>query len=211
MTSATCVCFSCSEFSFIHSWISIPAHLKKPLEDYMARLPKVKILRLKQREGLIKARLRGVEVAIGPTLTFLDSHIECSPGWLEPLLDRIARNSSSVVSPVLDLIRDSDFYYFFIKTEIFPVGGFNWNLQFEWNQRPLSENDWRSNAAEPTRTPTIAGGLFTIHKAFFEKLGFYDPGFDIWGGENLELSFKTWMCGGTLEIIPCSHVGHVFR
>jgi polypeptide N-acetylgalactosaminyltransferase len=177
----------------------------------MASLPKVKILRLKQREGLIKARLRGVEVAIGPTLTFLDSHIECSPGWLEPLLDRIARNSSNVVSPVIDSISDRTFGYSATNSQSTAVGGFNWNLQFIWSRLPQSEKNRRSNPAEPIRTPTIAGGLFTIHKAFFEKLGFYDPGFDIWGGENLEISFKTWMCGGTLEIIPCSHVGHIFR
>ena len=33
----------------------------------------------------------------------------------------------------------------------------------------------------PAHSPTMAGGLFSIDKQFSEKLGAYDPGFDIWG------------------------------
>ncbi|XP_076349315.1 polypeptide N-acetylgalactosaminyltransferase 1-like isoform X1 [Tachypleus tridentatus] len=187
------------------------AFLKNPLDDYVSKLPVyVKVIRATNRTGLIRARLMGAKVARGQTLTFLDSHCECNYYWLEPLLTRIAEDRKRVVCPVIDIIHDENFAY--IRSFEFHWGAFNWELHFRWY--PLGEKEIHKRKKDgtiPFRTPVMAGGLFSIDKSYFEEIGSYDEMMDIWGGENIELSFRVWQCGGSVEIVPCSHVGHLFR
>uniref|UniRef100_G1SCN1 Ricin B lectin domain-containing protein n=1 Tax=Oryctolagus cuniculus TaxID=9986 RepID=G1SCN1_RABIT len=78
-------------------------------------------------------------------------------------------------------------------------GGFNWKLNFRWYPVPQREMDRRKgDRTLPVRTPTMAGGLFSIDRDYFQEIGTYDAGMDIWGGENLEISFRG---GGTGQII----------
>lgn len=186
-------------------------YLGRELEEYCAKLPvPTKVLRTGKRSGLIRARLIGAAQAKGQVITFLDAHCECVRGWLEPLLARIVEDRTRVVCPIIDVISDETFEY--IPASDMTWGGFNWKLNFRWYRVPQREVDRRNgDRTQPVRTPTMAGGLFSIDKDYFNYLGRYDEGMDIWGGENLELSFRIWMCGGTLEIVTCSHVGHVFR
>ncbi|XP_072041875.1 polypeptide N-acetylgalactosaminyltransferase 13-like [Amphiura filiformis] len=187
-------------------------HLKSKLDQYAEELNfNVKILHLEKRSGLTVARLRGADYSTGEILVFLDSHCECTEGWLEPIAYRIAQDRSNVVVPVIDVIDDDNMEY--LKGDGTPqIGGFSWGLIFNWQGMQKADRiAWNKNKTVPVRSPTMAGGLFAIDKAFFNKIGRYDEGFKVWGGENLELSFKTWMCGGSLETMPCSHVGHIFR
>lgn len=57
-----------------------------------------------------------------------------------------------------------------------------------------------SDVARPFPSPAMAGGLFSIDRKYFFEIGSYDKMMKIWGGDNLEMSFRIWMCGGRIEI-----------
>jgi len=164
----------------------------------------VKMYTPPERLGLIRARIFGSRKATGDVLVFLDSHVEANVEWLEPLLSKVEESRTNVVTPIIDIINADTFNY---SPSPLVRGGFNWGLNFKWEGLPKRVEVFDA----PIPSPTMAGGLFAMDRKYFEELGEYDPGLDIWGGENLEISFRIWMCGGRLDIIPCSRVGHVFR
>lgn len=171
-------------------------------------MSKVELYKTRQREGLIRARMFGARKATGDVLIFLDSHIEVNQDWIQPLLQRVHEDKTNVAMPVIDVINAQTFRY---ASSPLVRGGFNWGLHFKWENLPTGTLKDEKDFIKPIKSPTMAGGLFAMDRKYFNELGEYDPGMNIWGGENLEISFRIWMCGGRLELIPCSRVGHVFR
>ncbi|CAH8605434.1 unnamed protein product [Heterobilharzia americana] len=184
-------------------------YLKDNLDNFLSSTypsGKVRVVHLKKREGLIRAKLAGAREATGDVLIFLDSHCEAGVNWLPPLLDPIAENYRTVVCPFIDVI-DADNFEYRAQDEG-ARGAFDWELYYK--RLPRLPED-RNHPEKPFDSPVMAGGLFAISAKWFWELGGYDPGLVIWGGEQYELSFKIWMCGGRMIDAPCSRIGHIYR
>ncbi|XP_016980410.2 LOW QUALITY PROTEIN: polypeptide N-acetylgalactosaminyltransferase 8 [Drosophila rhopaloa] len=165
----------------------------------------VKHHRISTQVGLIQARVTGANLALADVLVFLDSHVEVTHGWLEPLLAPILTSNRTCTTPIIDTIDYETFAYRRGKPS---RGFFNWQLNYI--QLPLLKEEAVAMPA-PHKNPIMNGGLFAIGRQWFAELGGYDKGLKIWGGEQLELSLKLWLCGGQILEVPCSRIGHLYR
>lgn len=163
------------------------------LRPHLVSLKLVRLVRTQKREGLIRARQFGADLARGGILVFLDSHVEANVGWLEPLVATIQANKTTVACPMIDLINAETLVY---TASPMVRGGLTWSLHFKWDSVPAADLKSGEDFAKPIETPTMAGGLYAISRDYFYHLGAYDPGMNLWGGENIELSLRIWMCGG---------------
>lgn len=82
-----------------------------------------------------------------PSILLTQLSLAClfSIGWLEPLLDEIHKDYTIVVTPVIDVIDDNTLQYHYGSAKSTSIGGFDWNLQFNWHAIPARENQRRAN------------------------------------------------------------------
>uniref|UniRef100_A0A671PXW8 polypeptide N-acetylgalactosaminyltransferase n=1 Tax=Sinocyclocheilus anshuiensis TaxID=1608454 RepID=A0A671PXW8_9TELE len=129
------------------------------------------------------------------------------PGWAEPVLSRIKENHKRIILPSIDNIKDETF-----ELERYENSGhgYNWELWCMYISPPKQWWD-EGDTSAPIRTPAMIGCSFVVNREYFGELGLLDAGMDVYGGENIELGIRVWLCGGSMEVLPCSRVAHIAR
>lgn len=75
--------------------------------------------------------------------------------------------------PVIDIVNDQTFEY--QKGSSDSIGIFDQELVFGWDKISARDHLRRGlDYSMPFRTPTMAGGLFSIDRAYFYEIGSYD-------------------------------------
>ena len=159
--------------------------------------PNVTVIRNETRQGLIRSRNIGAAYAKSPVVVSMDPHIKVASNWLLPIFERLEQRYNCVAVP---LTRGLDAPTWNETTGAYAKTGWRWNLDFNWV--PDDGSDW---------TPALAGHCFAFTKKWWEEIGGFDTGMYKWGCENIEFSLRTWMAGGTVEIVRGSVVAHWFK
>uniref|UniRef100_A0A8C1JMF0 Polypeptide N-acetylgalactosaminyltransferase n=1 Tax=Cyprinus carpio TaxID=7962 RepID=A0A8C1JMF0_CYPCA len=157
-----------------------------------------------EQKGLSQARISGWKAATGDVLAILDAHIEYFLSFrAEPLLARIQADRTLVLSPVFDRV---NYYDLQVTKYATSAHGFDWALWCAYVGFPQKWYDQN----DPSQSPSVMG-ILVVDRLFFGEIGTLDGGMEVYGGENVELGIRVWLCGGSIEIVPCSKIAHIER
>jgi GT2 family glycosyltransferase len=163
--------------------------------DGVATDDRIRFFRPDRRLGVARARNFGARRARGETLIFSDAHVRVPPNWFSLLQDALDNETTGAVAPAL--------------VEWQPTGWIGCGLRLtdtglNWDWLPR-------RGAKPYQVPMVGGGFFAIRKRVYCAIGGCDPGFGIWGMEDMELMFRLWAYGYDCMVVPAVRVAHYFR
>ena len=178
-------------------------YIREESKTYAEKIKMVKLLRMSQKVGQARARTRAIEEAKTEYLVFLDTTVVCNAGWLPPLTELLRKEHSAIAVPHYDSIKNP-ISYEYAKTDWELLTTFSWSLTMRTSPSHVTNKD---SIAPFINSPAIRGTAWAVRKLFLKRIGGFDESMNDVGGESLELSLRTWMCGGVIKILPCSRVG----
>lgn len=119
----------------------------------------------------------------------------------EPILDRLKDNPTMCTMSALKAV-DKETFQIFYDNSCGNIAAFDFRMNFNW--LPLDEYQKNISIYEPHKSPTLAGAGWACWKSFLKRIDYLDIDFDIWGGDDIDLSFKIWVRmnsgGGTFAV-----------
>ena len=186
--------------------------LKAKIAIHVANVEKLKLVQNPSPLGLMLARQKGIEATTAEYFVVMDGHMEVAPGWLEPLIARLQDVPKALLCSHVGGV-DQDTFAFHVGHVFDGMFPFFDTLTLGQMWAPFSSSikAARNGSVAPMPMGTVQGMMAVMRKDFFLQLGGFDPGMRQWGSEQMELSIKVWMCGGRVELVPCSKVAHMYR
>eukprot|EP00392_Amoebophrya_sp_AT5.2_P012042 g12136.t1 len=171
------------------------SHLPESLQKDL----RVKIVRNDNTVGLINAKKIGGDHATGDIITFFDCHVAPQADWYVHFFESINQNYKRIVVPSITALDVGTW------TQMGGHGGgvakcyLTFDADFKW----FNSND--------NYVPLLSGGLLSMSRRWWEETGGYDASMKGWGGENIDQSLRTWLCGGEMVTLPQVQVAHMWR
>jgi len=161
--------------------------------------PPIRIIRNEKTMGLIATKKIGGDAARGDIIVFLDCHVKPREGWEEALIWQMRRagDHRTIAVPTitsLDIDTWEEVSGAQAKACYLMLSG-----DFTWLMHPGRD------------VPMMSGGLLSMTKRWWNETRGLDGKMIAWGGENIDQSLRTWLCGGRIEHAQDSYVAHMWR
>lgn len=180
-------------------------------------LPNVKIISNAKRCGCGPSRHIGALNASGDWLLITDSHMRFSPRWYEEFQNAVIKlipdEKLVLCATCLGLDRDHLDYNHPVSEYYGATFNFHGPDRQVPNRSQTLECVWIKNGELPqddlAEIPAIMGAGYFVPKAWFLHLG-ATRFLRSWGGDELQLSMKSWLAGGSVRLLRNVRLGHRF-
>ncbi len=156
------------------------------VKQWSERLARVRIVDARDRSGITHARNAGASVAEGELLLFCDGDDAVDPGWIEAMCAAAA--TADLVGGYLD------------------IEALNPPLVRQWRSAPTAHG-------LPTPMglwPHVVGANFGVWRDVYRAVGGCDESFQA-GGDDVDLSWRIQIAGGTIAFAPQAVVHYRLR